>query len=117
MRHSALGVFALFVASLVLVASVSAQAKKDPETGLYRIEGTVESIEKDKTCIMVKEASSANVVWEAVYTDETAFTANNKDSSLDAVENGHHVIVLGEFEDPEKHKTRMTATRVDIRRK
>ena len=116
MKRSILAVLVLgVVVSLVMATPLLAQAKKDPESGFYRIEGAVQAVEKDKMQILVKEASSANVVWSVSYNDETSFTARNKKSSLDAVETGQHVIVLGKFEDPEKQTTRMTAVRVDIR--
>ena len=104
------------VVSLVMATPLLAQAKKDPESGFYRIEGAVQAVEKDKMQILVKEASSANVIWSVSYNDETSFTEDNEESTLEAVETGQQVVVLGEFDDPENQKTKMKAVRVDIRR-
>jgi hypothetical protein len=105
------------VSSLALVASLYSQAKKDPQTGLYRIEGSVTAIDKEKAVITVKEASSANVTWSVAYLPETVFTAHNKDAKLDAVMVGAQVICIGKIPDPDKAKTHLSATRIDVRSK
>jgi len=105
------------VSSLALVTSLYGQAKKDPQTGLYRIEGSVTAIDKEKAVITVKEASSVNVTWSVAYVPETTFTAHNKDAKLDAVMVGAQVICIGKIPDPEKEKTHLTATRIDVRSK
>jgi len=118
MKGRIVGVLALAaVSSLVLVADLHSQAKLDSKTGLYRIEGSVLSIDKEKSTITVKEASSANVTWTVVHTKDTTFTQRNEDAKIDAVQVGRQVICLGKFADPEKEKTRMTAVRIEIRTK
>lgn len=105
------------VSSLALVTSLHGQAKKDPKTGLYRIEGSVTAIDKEKAVVTVKEASSANVTWSVAYLPETAFTAHNKDAKLDAVTVGAQVICIGKIPDPDKAKTHLAASRIDVRSK
>ena len=118
MKGRVAGVLALVaIVSLALVASVQSQAKKDPKTGLYRIEGSVTAIDKDKALITVKEASSLNVSWAVTYDKDTAFTLRNDPAKVDAVEVGHQVVVLGKIPDPEKAKTHVTAVRVEVRTK
>jgi hypothetical protein len=118
MKGRTAGILALVaVASLALVASVHSQAKQDPKTGLYRIEGSVTAIDKEKTLITVKEASSANVTWSVMYTKDTAFTLRNDPAKVEAVEVGRQVVVLGKIPDPEKAKTHLTAVRVEVRTK
>ena len=118
MKGKVAGILALVaVSSLTLVASLHSQAKVDPKTGLYRIEGSVTAIDKEKTLITVKEASSANVTWSVMYTKDTAFTLRNDDAKIDAVEVGRQVVCLGKIPDPEKAKTHLTAVRVEVRTK
>ena len=102
------------VVSLALVASLHAQAKKDPKTGLYRIEGSVEALHKDKSQVTVKEHSSINVTWSVSYTKDTAFTWGNKDGKADDVKVGEQVVVLGKIPDPGK-PTHLEAVRFEIR--
>jgi hypothetical protein len=116
MKGRVAGVLALVaIVSLALVASLQAQAKPDPKTGLYRIEGSVTAIDKEKTLITVKEASSANITWSVMYTKDTAFTLRNDPAKIEAVEVGRQVVCLGKIPDPEKAKTHMTAVRVEVR--
>ncbi len=99
------------VASIVLVPGLYAQAKKDPKTGLDRLEGLVTGVNKDKSTIMVRQSGSTNVVWTISYTADTKFTYRNEAGSLDEVKDGRRVIVLGKFEEDNM----MTASRVDVR--
>jgi hypothetical protein len=118
MKGRIVGILALVaVSSLALVASLHSQAKLDSKTGLYRIEGSVTAIDKDKAVITVKEASSANITWSVMYTKDTVFTLRNTDAKIDAVEVGRQVVCLGKIPDPEKAKTHMTAVRVEVRTK
>lgn len=118
MRHRTVGILALAaVASLALVTTLYSQAKQDPNTGLYRIEGVVQAIDAEKAVITVKDAGTDNVTWHVAHTKETAFTWRNEDAKLDTVQVGRHVICLGKFADPEKEKTKLTATRIEVRTK
>src|SRR5512143_2786562 len=100
------------VASVGLVASAQAQARKDAATKLDRIDGTVVDVNKDKSEITVKQSKSLNVTWTIAYTADTKFTYRNAEAKIDEVQKGRKVICLGTFG---TEKSRMTAARVDVR--
>ncbi len=102
----------MFVLFLTLVASAGlyAQVKKDKATGLDRIEGTVQAINKDKSTIMVKQGGTVNPVWQVIYDAKTKVTMLNKAAKLEDLKDGMRVIVLGKAE-----KETMTASRIEIR--
>ncbi len=111
-RDITLMLVVVLVASIVLVPGLSAQAKKDPKTGLDRLEGFVTSVDKDKSTIMVRQSGSTSIVaWTIAYTADTKFTYRNEAGSLDDVKEGRRVIVLGKFGEG----TKMTADRIDVR--
>ncbi len=97
--------------SIVLVSALYAQATKDSQTKLDRIEGTIQSVNKDKSMIMVRQRGSTNTVWTVVYSAETAITYRNQPSTIDEVKDGRRVIVLGKF----GVKDQINAARIDIR--
>jgi hypothetical protein len=101
------------VFSLVLVPGLYPQAKTDAKTGLDRITGTVQSIDKDKSIITVQQKGTVNISWEVVFNSQTKFSFRNAPSSLDEVKEGRSVICLGKLEG----KTRLIASVVDIRGK
>ncbi len=105
------------VAWLAAAPSLYSQAKLDATTGLSRIEGAVTAVDKDKNIITVRQAGRRNVTWAIAYTPETTFTLRNTDAKLESVKVGSQVICLGKFLEPEKEKTKMTATRVEVRSK
>jgi len=117
MRHWIPGRLALVaLSSLALVGTLRGQARQDSKSGLYRIEGVVTAIDKEKLVITVKQAGRANVTWRVQYSQGTAFTWRNEDAKLDDVKVGRQVICLGKIPDPEKEKTHISAVRVDVRR-
>ncbi len=97
--------------SVVLVAAVYAQARKDEKTKLDRIEGTVQSVNKDKSTVMVRQRGSVNTVWTVVYSPETKITYRNQPSTIDEVKDTRRVIVLGKF----GSKEQINAARIDVR--
>jgi len=96
--------------TLVLGAGLYAQVKKDEKTKLDRIEGTIQSINKDKSTIGVKQGGTTAAVWQVVYTDKTKYTLRNKPAKAEDLKNGMRVIVLGKYD-----KEVLTAARIDIR--
>ena len=98
------------VCSFALVSGLSAQVKKDATTGLDRLEGRVQDIDKDKSTLNVLQMTNPNVFWKVVYSDKTKFTYRNAESSLGALKSGQHIICLGKAEG-----TTFNASRVDIR--
>lgn len=98
------------VLPLVLAAGLFAQVRKDSQTGLDRIEGRVQAINKDKSTITVRQ--SGGMVWEVTYNDTTKYTQMNKAASLADVKDGDRVICLGTAAGKEN---KMTAARIDVR--
>ncbi len=96
--------------TLVLGAVLSAQIKKDAKTGLDRIEGKIQSINKEKSTIGVKESGTTSPVWQVVYNAQTKFTMRNKPAKVEELKDGLRVIVLGKFSNEV-----LTAARIDIR--
>ncbi len=111
-----------FVVSLGFVAAAQAQATKDtaakdtPKTDTAtkedRIEGYVLELNKDKSEFTVRQSKSLNVQWTVVYTPDTKFSFRNTAAKIDEVQKGRRVICMGSFG---TEKTRLTATRVDVR--
>ena len=112
MRHSKSSMLALaLILSLVLIPCLVAQAKKDVKSGEDRLEGTIQSVNKDTSTISIRQANKNNVIWQIGFNKDTKFTFRNKDASVAELKEGIRVICLGKFLDGPK----MTATRIDAR--
>ena len=98
---------------LLLAAALRAQPKPQGD-GLYRIEGTVISIDKDKSTITLRQRSGTNMAWTIHYNEATSFSYRNTITSLDDVKNGRRIICLGRYEE-KGGKNEMVATVVDVR--
>jgi hypothetical protein len=101
----------MLVCFVVLAGAISAQVKKDEKTNLDRIEGTVQSVNKDKSVITVRQTGSVNTVWTVTYSSETEFTYRNEASTIDEVKHNRRVIVLGKV----GSKAQINAARIDVR--
>ncbi len=95
--------------ALVLGTGIYAQVKKDAKTGLDRMEGSILSINKDKSTLNVAQGGDARTTWKVKYNDQTQFTLNYKPSKQDDLRNGQRITVLGKFE-----KNVLTAVRIDL---
>jgi hypothetical protein len=84
--------------TLMLGAGIYAQVKKDAKTGLDRIEGSILSMNKDKSTLNVGQGGDTRVTWKVMYSDETKFTLNYKPSGRGDLRNGQRVTALGKFE-------------------
>jgi hypothetical protein len=98
------GVFLL----LILAVRVSAQDQKKTLIKEDRLSGTVHTIDKDASAIIIRQGA---VQRRVIYNAETKFTIQNKPGSIDDVIVGRKVTCLGSFND----KSQLLATRVDIR--
>ncbi len=96
--------------TLVLGAGVYAQIKKDTKTGLDRIEGTIQALNKEKSTLTIIQSGSTKASWKVIYNDQTKFTMRNKPAKLEDLKDGQRVIILGKAE-----KEVLTAVRIDIR--
>jgi hypothetical protein len=94
--------------TLVLGAGLYAQVKKDQKSGLDRVEGTIQAIDKDKSTLRVRQSEA--VVFQVAFNDKTAVTRRNESASMDDLKEGLRVIVLGKYENDT-----LNASRIDIR--
>lgn len=98
--------------SLAAVPPLAAQTKKDKSSGLDRIEGTIESLDKQKRSMRVRQRNRANMVWTVLYTDETAISYRNEDATAEDLKVGRRVIALGRFAEG---SVKLQALLIDIR--
>lgn len=94
---------------LLLCVGIYAQVKKDTKSGLDRIEGTIQALNKEKGTLNITQTSS-KTMWKVTYNDQTKFTKRNTPAKLEDLKEGQRVIVLGKYE----HDTLMAA-RIDMR--
>jgi hypothetical protein len=79
---------------LILAVIVSAQDQKKTSTKEDPLSGTVQTIDKDTSSIIIRKGA---VQRRVVYNAETKFTIQNKPSSIDDVIVGRQVMCLGSF--------------------
>ncbi len=106
---TSLTIFAVCLA-LALGVGLFAQVKKDAKSGLDRIEGMAQAINKDKSELTVVQSGSTKASWHVTYSDKTIYTMRNKPAKADDVKEGLRVVVLGKFENGV-----LMAARIDIR--
>ena len=100
--------FAGLFLMLTLAGMASAQAEKQTSTKEDRLSGTVHTIDKDASAIIIRKGA---VQRRIVYNAETKFTFQNKPGSIDDVIVGRQLTCLGTFND----QAQLLATRVEIR--
>jgi hypothetical protein len=93
---------------LILAVIASAQDQKKTSTKEDRLSGTVHTIDKDASAIIIRQSAIRRRV---IYNAETKFTIQNKPGSIDDVIVGRKVNCLGSFND----KSQLLATRVEVR--
>ena len=93
---------------LVLAVVANAQDQKKHSAKEDRLSGTVHTIDKDTSSIIIRKGA---IQRRIVYNAETKFTIQNKPGSIDDVIVGRQVNCLGSFND----KSHLLATRVQIR--
>jgi len=98
--------------SLAAAPTLVAQTEKDQKSGLDRIEGTIQSIDEGKRSMRVRQRNRNNMFWTVLYTNETAITYRNDDTTADDLKVDRRVIVLGRFGED---SLKLTALRIDIR--
>jgi pyrimidine deaminase RibD-like protein len=107
MRSRRLGVMTLLLAIALVgptLIATYAQHKGD------RVAGTVQLINKEtKTIVVSSEAN--NKQTQVTYDDKTKVTKDNKDASIDDVQNGLRIICTGSTND----KGQLHAERIDVR--
>lgn len=93
-------------------AQGAAGAKQDEKTTAkeQRVEGVIRNVDKDAHTFLVRMTGRV-AERQVVYTDSTKFTFRNKPGSLEEVQDGRRVIVLG----TPNEKRQIVARRIDIR--
>jgi hypothetical protein len=93
------------------LAMASAQGQAKTSTKEDKLTGTVHTVDKDTSTIIIRKGA---VQRKVVYNAETKFTIQNKPiGSIDDVIVGRRAICVGTF----NKKTQLAATRVDVRTK
>jgi len=103
----------ILISSLLLAPGLFAQIKQDPKTKLDSIEGTVQSIDKAKMTMVVREKGTSNLDYTVIYSDKTIYTYRNDPAKAEDVKDGVRVVVLGTADGA----TKLNAARIDIRAK
>jgi hypothetical protein len=96
--------------ALVCSISLSAQVRKDTETGLDRVSGVVQSVDKAKSTIVIRQQSGPN--WTIAFDAKTKFSKANEPSTLDEVKEGVRVICLGKAAEKDM---KLQAERIEVR--
>lgn len=113
MPRNVIGSFVVaLVSSFVLTPEVHAQAKPVGDSGIFRIEGTVIGINKEKSTFMLRQKNRNNVVLTIAYTDDTKFSYRNEPATLADVKATRGVICLGKLNEK---GTQLTASEIDVR--
>ena len=107
-RKCSIAWFAGVFLILILAVIASAQSQKKTSTKEDRLSGTVHTIDRDTSSIIIRKGA---VQRRVVYAAETKFTIQNKPGSIDDVIVGRQVMCIGIFND----KSQLLATRVEIR--
>jgi hypothetical protein len=107
-RKCSIAWFAGLFFFLILAVIASAQEQKKSSTKEDRLSGTVHTIDKDASAIIIRQGA---VQRRVIYNAETKFTIQNKPGSIDDVIVGRKITCLGSFND----KSQLMATRVDVR--
>jgi hypothetical protein len=103
----------LLLCSLAFAPGLFSQIKQEPGSKLDSIEGNVQSIDKAKMTIVIREKGTANLDYTITYTDKTIYTYRNGPAKMEDFKTGSRIYVLGKAEGANK----LAAARIDIREK
>ena len=92
---------------LSLAGTADAQDQKKTLPKEDRLSGTVHTIDKDTSAIIIRQGA---IQRRVIYSAATIFTIQNKPGSIDDVIVGRRVMCQGSFND----KTQLVATRVEV---
>ncbi len=112
-RSISLVVVLMLISSLMLAPGLFSQIKNDPKTKMDSIEGTVQSIDKAKMTMVIRQRGTSNLDYTIIYNDKTAYTYRNGPAKVEDVKDGVRIVVLGKAEGA----TKLNAARIDIRQK
>jgi hypothetical protein len=111
-RRSAGRLLTTLILGLAAAPPLVSQTKKDKNSGLDRIEGTIQSLNREKRSMIVRQRDRRNITWTILWDEETALTYQNEDTTEDDLRVGARVIALGRF--PEG-SLKLSALRIEIR--
>lgn len=103
----------VLICSLLLAPGLFSQIKQDPNTKLDSIEGTVQSIDKTKMTLVIREKGTSNLDYTIIYNDKTIYTYRNGPGKAEDVKEGVRIVALGKA----NGATKLDAARIDIRAK
>jgi hypothetical protein len=101
----------MLISSLLLAPGLFSQIKQDPNTKLDSIEGYVQSIDKAKMTMVVREKGTSNLDYTVIYSAQTIYTYRNGPAKAEDVKVGVRIVAQGKAEGANK----LNATRIDIR--
>ncbi len=98
--------------TLVLGVGLYAQLKTEPGTGLDRVSGLIQEIDKQKSTLTLLQKGTVAKYWWVAFNDKTTVTMRNNPAKIEDLKNAAHVIVLGKFD---TGKYVLNASRIEIR--
>ncbi len=110
-RSVSLVVVLMLISSLVLAPGLFSQIKTDPKTKIDSVEGWVQSIDKAKMTLVIREKGTSNLDYTIIYNEKTAYTFRNGPAKAEDVKDGVRIVALGKAEGTNK----LVAARIDIR--
>lgn len=102
-------IFGGLVLGLWLAFAAATAAQTRSAAKVDRLSGRIQMIEKSTSTITLTTRN--NIRRMVVYGPETKVTYRNQPGSMDQVQEGRRVIVLGTFNE----KAQLVATRIDVR--
>lgn len=111
-RHIAYLLASAVALSLISSSPLAAQTTKDKNSGLDRIEGTIQAMNAEKRSMTVRQRNRRDITWTILWDEETAITYRNEDATAADLQLGRRVIVLGRFVED---TIRLKALRIDVR--
>jgi hypothetical protein len=112
-RLASLALGLALLAPLLTASTVRAQPRPLGD-GLYRIEGTVISINRETSTIALRQRGRTSMLWTVRFTDSTSISYRNTITSVDDVKVGRRIVCLGRY-GQKGAKNEMTAVVVDVR--
>ena len=91
-------------------AEAKAEAKEKAATNKDRVDGTLESVDKAKSMLLIRTRPDGNL-RQVILNAQTAYTVQNKTAAVDDLRTGHRVICTGQLND----KGQLAAVRCEMR--
>jgi hypothetical protein len=112
-RSISWAILLMLASSLILAPGLFSQIKQDPGTKLDSIEGNVQSMDKAKMTLVIREKGTANLDYTISYTNTTSYTYRNGPAKAEDLKEGSRIVAIGKAEGANK----LAAARIEIREK